>query len=100
MGTSSVRVISERRLKEFVERFPKAKGALSSWATAVELSAWNNPGELKRTFGTVDFVGDKTVFNIGGNKFRLIAYVHYRRQIVYIKQVLTHAEYDKGDWKL
>lgn len=95
-----MRVISERRLKEFVERFPGAKGALSSWATAVELSAWKNPGELKRTFGTVDFVGDKTVFDIGGNKFRLIAYVHYRRQIVYIKQVLTHAEYDKGDWKL
>jgi mRNA interferase HigB len=95
-----VRVISERRLKEFVERFPRAKGALNSWATAVELSAWKNPGELKRTFGTVDFVGDKTVFDIGGNKFRLIAYVHYRRQIVYIKQVLTHTEYDKGDWKL
>ena len=87
-----MRVISERRLKEFVERFPRAKGALSSWASAVEFSAWKNPGELKRTFGTVDFVGDKTIFDIGGNKFRLIAYVHYRRQIVYIKQVLTHSE--------
>ena len=100
MGTSVVRLISKRQLKEFVERFPRAKGALSSWATAVETSAWKNPGDLKRTFGTVDFVGDKTVVDIGGNKFRLIAYVHYRRQIVYIKYVLTHAEYDKGVWKL
>ena len=95
-----MRIISERRLKEFVERFPRAKGALNSWATAIESFAWKNPGDLKRTFGTVDFVGDKTVFDIGGNKFRLIAYVHYRRQIVYIKCVLTHAEYDKGDWNV
>ena len=95
-----MRIISERRLKEFIERFPRAKGALNSWATAIESSAWKNPGDLKRTFGTVDFVGDKTVFDIGGNKFRLITYVHYRRQIVYIKYVLTHAEYDKGEWKV
>jgi mRNA interferase HigB len=95
-----VRIIIERRLKEFVERFPRAKGPLNSWATAIESSAWKNPGDLKRTFGMVDFVGEKTVFDIGGNKFRLIAYVHYRRQIVYVKYVLTHAEYDKGDWKV
>ena len=94
-----MRIISERKLKEFVERSPKATGALSSWATAVEASSWKNPGDLKRTFGTVDFVGDRTVFDIGGNKFRLVAYVHYRRQIIYIKHVLTHTEYDKGDWK-
>jgi mRNA interferase HigB len=50
-------------------------------------------------FGTADFVGDKTVFDIGGNKYRLIAYIHYRAKIVFIKHILTHAEYDKGDWK-
>lgn len=45
-------------------------------------------------------MGDLTVFNVGGNKHRLIAFVHYLRQIVYIKHILTHEEYDEGVWKL
>jgi mRNA interferase HigB len=94
-----VRIVSERKLREFAERFPNAKGALRSWATTVESSGWRNPAELKRTLGNADFVGDRTVFNVGGNKFRLITFVHYRRQIVFVKHVLTHAEYDDGGWK-
>jgi len=94
-----VRIVSERKLKEFAERHNKAENALRAWATAVESATWKNPADLKRMFGTADFVGDKTVFDIGGNKYRLIAYVHYRAKIVYIKHVLTYAEYDKGDWK-
>ena len=94
-----MRIVSERQLKEFAHRYPQAKRALDSWRTTVKLSSWDNPAELKAIFGTADFVGDKTVFDLGGNKYRLIAYVHYRAQIVYIKHVLTHREYDKGDWK-
>jgi mRNA interferase HigB len=94
-----VRVVSERKLREFAERFPTAKSPLRSWATAVKSSSWKNTADLKRTFRTADFVADKTIFDLGGNKFRLIAFVHYRRQIVFVKHVLTHAEYDKGDWK-
>lgn len=48
---------------------------------------------------TADFVGDLVVFDIGGNKYRLIAFVHYRQRAVYIKHILTHREYDKGAWK-
>ena len=44
-------------------------------------------------------MGDLTVFDIGGSKYRLITFVDYRRQIVYIKHILTHKQYDKGDWK-
>ncbi|MGA2592530.1 MAG: type II toxin-antitoxin system HigB family toxin [Bryobacteraceae bacterium] len=55
------------------------------------------PGALKADFGSADFVGDLTVFNVGGNKYRLIAFVHYRRQIVYIKHILTHEKYDEGN---
>jgi mRNA interferase HigB len=91
-----VRIVSERKLKEFAERYEKA---LWVWATAVESSTWKNPADLRRMFGTADFIGDKTVFDIGGKKDRLIAYVHYRANIVYVKHVLTHAEYNKGDWK-
>ncbi|MGA3043166.1 MAG: type II toxin-antitoxin system HigB family toxin [Bryobacteraceae bacterium] len=61
---------------------------------------WNNPGALKADFGSAGFVGDLTVFNLGGNQYRLVAFVHHRRQIVYIKHILTHEEYDGGQWKL
>lgn len=94
-----MRIVSERRLKVFAQRHSQAKSPLDSWRTTVKLSTWKTKAELKRTFPSADFVGDKTVFNIGGNNYRLIAYVHYRAQIVYVKHVLTHDEYDKGDWK-
>jgi mRNA interferase HigB len=94
-----LRIVSKRKLREFAERYPKSVAPLRAWAAAAESSSWRNPAELKRTFGSADFVGDKTVFDIGGNHFRLIAFVHYRAQIVFVKHVLTHPEYDKGAWK-
>jgi len=94
-----VRIISKRRIREFTKRFPKAVGPLKHWANAVEAADWRTPGELKGAFRSADFVGDLTVFNVGGNKYRLIAFVHYRRRIVYLKHILTHEEYDKGEWK-
>lgn len=54
--------------------------------------------ELKRTFPKADKVGDRIVFDIGGNKYRLIAVIHVNRFKVYVRHVLTHHEYDKGDW--
>jgi mRNA interferase HigB len=54
---------------------------------------------MKASFRSADLVGDRTVFDIGGNNYRLISFVHYRAQIVYIKRVVTHADYDRGDWK-
>lgn len=94
-----VRIVSERQLRDFAKRHPRAKSALDSWRTAIKLSDSKNLAELKSIFGSADLVGDKTVFNLGGNNFRLIAYVHYRAQIVYVKRVLTHAEYNRLDWK-
>lgn len=94
-----MRIISKRRIREFAKRFPKAAEPLKHWANAVQSAAWSDPGALKAGFGSADFVGDLTVFNVGGNKYRLIAFVHYRRQIVYIKRILTHEEYDEGEWK-
>jgi mRNA interferase HigB len=68
-------------------------------ANAVQAAAWKNPGALKAEFGSADFVRDLTVFHVGGNKYRSIAFVHYFRQIVFVKQILTHEEYDQWDWK-
>jgi mRNA interferase HigB len=94
-----VRIVSERRLREFVRRFPKAQYPLTNWADVVEHSAWKSPAGRRRTFASADFVSEFTVFNVGGNNFRLIAFIHYRRQIVFVKHILTHGEYDKGNWK-
>jgi mRNA interferase HigB len=94
-----LRIVSKKRIRDFSQQFKAAVEPLRHWANVVEESSWTNPGDLKAMFGTADFVGDLTVFDIGGNKYRLIAFVHFRRQIVYIKHILTHKQYDKGDWK-
>jgi mRNA interferase HigB len=60
---------------------------------------WQNLAELKQTFPSADLVKKFTVFNIGGNKYRLIVYIDYECQIIFIRHILTHAEYDKDDWK-
>ncbi|MGA2577907.1 MAG: type II toxin-antitoxin system HigB family toxin [Bryobacteraceae bacterium] len=86
-------------MREFGKRFPEAAEPLKRWANAFQAAEWNGPGALKAGFGSADFAGDLTVFNVGGNKYRLTAFVHYRRQIVHIKRILTHEEYDEGGWK-
>ena len=65
----------------------------------IEKNRFDNWAELKATFNTVDKVGELAVFDIGGNKYRLIAYIRFKKQIAYIKAVLTHQDYDKGTWK-
>jgi mRNA interferase HigB len=94
-----VRIVSRKRIREFGSRFAKAIDPLNRWANVVEASRWAHPGERKAAFAAADFVKDLTVFNIGGNKFRLIAFVHYGLGIVYIKHILTHEEYEQGAWK-
>jgi len=94
-----VKLISNRALREFVEIHPLATEPLKGWRQVIEKNAFPNWAELKRSFVTIDKVGDKTVFNVGGNKYRIIAHVRFGRRIVYIKAVLTHEEYDKDQWK-
>ena len=65
----------------------------------MEQGTFANFAQLKEAFSSVDKVGDKCVFNVGGNKYRLIAWVHFEKQRLYVKAVLTHREYDKGAWK-
>jgi mRNA interferase HigB len=100
MGTCrQVGLLGGRKLIEFAKMLSNAKSPLRSWETAVRSGSWKNPAELKRTFGSVSFVEGRTVFNIGGNKFKLISVVDYGLQTVLITHVLTHKDYDKGGWK-
>ena len=88
-------VVSERALRRFWEKHPDAKEPLKAWLTATRRSRWANPTEVRQTFNSADIVGVYTVFNIKGNTYRLIAAIHFNRQKVYIRHVLTHAEYDR-----
>ena len=65
----------------------------------LEKNNFNDFADLKKTFNSVDKVGDKYVFDIGGNKLRLIASIHFNRNKLYIREILTHIEYEKGKWR-
>jgi mRNA interferase HigB len=92
-------VITRKRLNEFAEQYPETKTALANWYSLVKHNDFSNFAELKAMFSSADQVGKLTVFNVGGNKIRLIAAIHYNRKRVYIRGVLTHAEYNEGKWK-
>jgi len=94
-----VHVITRKRLREFAARHRQAAEPLKSWYAIVSKSDFGSFADLRQAFASVDKVGKFTVFDLGGNKYRLIAAIHYNRKKVYIRHVLTHAEYDQDKWK-
>jgi mRNA interferase HigB len=92
-------VISRKILIEFSQRHPDSRTVLEVWFRILETNQFSGFDALRKVFPSADKVGELYVFNIGGNKYRLIAAIHFNRQKVYIRHVLTHAEYDKGKWK-
>ena len=94
-----MRIITRKRLLEFAKKHPDCNTALESWYRIVKHTKFNSFAEVKQTFPSTDQVGKLTVFNIGGNKARLFAAIHYNTFRVYIRHILTHKEYDRGTWK-
>ncbi|MFN8529278.1 MAG: type II toxin-antitoxin system HigB family toxin [Anaerolineae bacterium] len=92
-------IITRKRLNDFAALHPDVQSALQQWYKRIKENSFQNFAELREVFPSVDQVGKLTVFNIGGNKVRLITAIHYNRQKVYIRAVLTHSEYDEGKWK-
>jgi len=92
-------VITRKRLNEFAEKHPETKTALAHWYVLAKRHDFSNFAELRAVFPSADQVGRLTVFNVGGNRIRLVAAIHYNRRKVYIRAVLTHDEYDEGKWK-
>ncbi|WP_207855626.1 type II toxin-antitoxin system HigB family toxin [Sulfurisoma sediminicola] len=86
-------------MREFAARHPAAEGPLQDFRRLVERGEYRNFAALRATFASVDKVGSRYVFNIGGNKYRLVTAIAYSVQALWVKAVLTHAEYDKEDWK-
>jgi len=98
-----MRIISPTRLKEFWAKHRDAENPLTHWYDLTRHAAWQNPADVRRTFGPSDFVRvasgkSVAVFDIGGNKYRLIAAIHYDKQTTFVLRVLTHREYDKRKW--
>lgn len=92
-------VITRKRLNEFAKLHPDTNNTLAQWYRLVKGNEFALFVELREMFPSADQVGKLTVFNIGDNKVRLIAAIHYNRQKVYIRAMLTHLEYDQGKWK-
>ncbi len=92
-------IITRKRLLEFAKKHPNCAAALESWYRIVKRTDFNSFIELRQAFPSADIVDRLTVFNIGGNKARLIAAIHYNTHRVYIRHVLTHEEYDRGFWR-
>jgi mRNA interferase HigB len=92
-------VISRRKLKEAATRHGDLEGPLDAWFRIAKKATWRNLAEVRKTFSSRDSVSKWTVFNIKGNQYRLITEINYVFGRIYIRHVLTHAEYDRGSWK-
>lgn len=91
-----MRIITEQILKQYIEKFPDSRVAIQEWVKITKKNNWNNFSYLKNTFNSVDNVGgQRYVFNIKGNKYRVVAIVKFSIKIVYIRFVGSHNEYDK-----
>lgn len=83
----------------FWQEHGDSRASLESWYAVVRKATWKTPAEMKAVYPNADLVGRRTIFNIAGNKYRLVARVNYRTQRVFVLYILTHADYDRGDWK-
>jgi len=92
-------VITRKRLNEFAAKYPETRTALRQWYQLIRKENFQSFVELRKTFPSADQVNNLTIFNIGGNKVRLIAAIHYNRRKVYIRAVLTNKEYDQNKWR-
>ena len=93
-----MRVVSQKTLKTHWERHPAAEKPLRAWLGEVKRADWATPAQLKARFPNASIVGDnRVVFNIGGNRYRLVVWINYAHRAVYVKWFGDHAEYDSID---
>lgn len=93
------RVISKRKFIDFWERYPEAQSSMEVFYKTAENCNAANFAELKKTFKSADVVDPYIVFNVGGNKYRVVAVIHYNMQKMFVREVFTHREYDAWNKK-
>jgi mRNA interferase HigB len=99
-----MRITAESRLRQYAEDHPDARSGLSGFLTVARRASWQSLQELRRTYPHADAVTVAsgrvvTVFNMGGNKYRLITAIHYNTERLFVLRFLSHAEYSRGTWK-
>lgn len=94
-----MRVIAKKPLREFWERHPESKTMLEEWFRKASQTEASSFPVLRQTFGSADYVDGFTIFDVGGNRYRIAAVIHYDKQRLYVRQVMTHAEYDRNVWR-
>ncbi len=92
-------VISRKKLLDAAEKHGDLSEPLDVWYRITKKAEWKNPVDVRRAFPTADVVEKFTVFNIKGNAYRLITEINYQTGRIFLRYVLTHAEYSKGAWK-
>ena len=94
-----MRIVAKKTLREFWVRYPDAEDPLLAWFREVEKEDWSNPAQVKEKYRSASFVGNRVVFNIKGNDYRLVVKINYPYRVVYVRFVGTHKEYDEIDVK-
>ena len=92
-------VVSHRAIRLFCDRYPDARMPLDRWYRVAKRAEWTGFADVKQSFNTADLVAPYVVFDIGGNKFRLVAEINFRKGVLFIRDIMTHKEYEKGAWK-
>lgn len=93
-----MRIIARSTLRDYWEQHPQAEHPLKAWFREAAAADWNSPEDVKRHYGHASFQkSSRVVFNIGGNKYRLVAQINYAFKIIYVRFVGSHEDYDKVD---
>jgi mRNA interferase HigB len=92
-----MRIIAKGTLREFWTRYPDAEEPLLAWYREIEKEDWTKPSQVKDKYRSASFVGDRVVFNIKGNDYRLVVRINYPYRVVYVRFIGTHEEYDEID---
>jgi mRNA interferase HigB len=96
----SMHILTHKKIVDYVAKHPNSASALDAWYRLMKSGTFSNFVEIRSLFPAIDLISDNIfVFNIGGNTVRLVAAIHFNRQMVFILAILTHAEYDKDKWK-
>ena len=93
-----MRIVVLKTLRDFWEKHPQAEVPLRAWHAVASRADWQNPADVKAAYRTASFLGgNRVVFNIKGNDFRLVVAVHYNRGLMFVRFIGTHREYDRID---
>ena len=100
LNRPSMHVVSHKAIRIFCEEYPHARSAMDHWYRVIKRATWSSVAEVKQSFRTADCVAPHVVFDIGGNKYRLIAEMNFMRRVLFIRSIMMHKEYEKGAGKL